>query len=249
MSNIIKKVMIVQPTFLPWMGWFDLLDQIDEAIMLDDVSFAKQSWQQRNRIIINKHLGYVTLPVKTSGKQGQLINEVELDGQRFVKKIIGTIQANYAKSPYFKDYFDSFVDIFQNAAKSGKLLNINIALIRWLMEEIGIQKEIHYSSNLFSKGIRSQKVISLCETLSASQYIAPYGSKDYMIDDYSLFEKKNLDARLHLYRHPDYNQMVKPFVPFASSLDLIMNEGKKSLEIIRSGRRSSIPLKTIINDA
>ena len=89
-----KTIAIAQPTFLPWMGWFDLADQVDALILLDDVAFSKQSWQQRNRIRTRNGLEFLIVPVKTSGRLGQKISDCELAGQSFAVKLGKTLQAN-----------------------------------------------------------------------------------------------------------------------------------------------------------
>jgi len=235
-------IVIMQPTFLPWIGWFDLLDQADVFILLDDVGFSKQSWQQRNRIVGNNGLQYVTLPIKTAGRMGQLICDTELDGSNFANKIIRTVRSNYAKSKYFNEYFDAFCSVLLKGVSTGKLLDVNYLLITWLQNEIGIDKEFIFSSKLDVGGNRSGHVINLCKKVGAHNYISPAGAEKYLLDDHELFNASSINVNLHVYEHPEYEQCRKPFMAYASALDLIMNKGKESLKIIRSGRR---PFRTL----
>ena len=104
---------------MPWVGWFDLADHADIFVILDDVQFSKQSWQQRNRIRTSKGLEFLTIPVKSKDKQ--TILDAEIVDKYFEKKIIKSIFTNYKKSKYFDKYFDEFSDIIYQSSKSSKL--------------------------------------------------------------------------------------------------------------------------------
>lgn len=234
-----KTVTIMQPTFLPWLGWFDLLDQSDVMVLLDDVGFSKQSWQQRNQIRVASGLQYLSLPVKTSGRLGQLIRDTSLDNSRYVDKIIRTVQGNYAKAPFFSQYFDSFCDSIKEASVSGKLLDLNYGLILWLTSELGINKSFILASDINVGGTRGSHVAALCKQMNATHYLSPAGAEAYLMEDYTSFETAGIEVRLQCFEHPKYRQCFEPFEAYASVLDLLMNEGKESINIIRSGRRES----------
>src|SRR5210317_923377 len=100
------KIAISQPTYLPWQGYFALIDYVDEFIFLENIQFAKRSWQQRNKIIYNDKENYLTIPVKSKGKYYQKIYEVEKDDfNKTKKKHLKIIQNVYSKSDYFNLYF------------------------------------------------------------------------------------------------------------------------------------------------
>lgn len=241
-SSRAKTAVIAQPTFLPWVGWFDLADQADILILLDDVAFSKQSWQQRNRIRNAKGLSYLTLPVKTAGRLGQLILDTELAGDDLVSRISGSISASYAKAPYFSEYFGSLIDVISTAASTGKLVELNSALIGWFMKAFGIAVPVVRSSSLSVAGQRGEHVALLCESVGARRYLSPVGAKEYLLEDIAEFESRGITVQLHSYEHPVYRQQYSPFEAYASALDLLMNEGSESLDIIRSGRLESISL-------
>lgn len=241
MSNI-KTAVIMQPTFLPWLGWFDLLDQSSEMILLDDVGFSKQSWQQRNRIRVANGLQYLSLPVKTSGRIGQKIYETRLDGDLYIGKMIKTIQANYAKAPFFSDYYSSLCAVLSSSSASGMLLEMNRGLIDWLLKQLGVEKTIKLASSMKIAGERGEHVALLCRHVGAGQYLTPAGAEDYLREDYAAFAREGVEILIHNYEHPVYRQCFAPFMPYASVIDLLMNEGPGAMEIIRSGRRASRPL-------
>ena len=86
-----SKIAIMQPTFLPWVGYFDLIDQVDTFVFLNDVQFQKQTWQHRNKILTKNGLQWITVPVLTKGRFGQHLQEVSISDQRFASKILTTI--------------------------------------------------------------------------------------------------------------------------------------------------------------
>ena len=237
-----RTCVIAQPTFIPWIGWFDLADQSDVMIILDDVQFSKQSWQQRNRVRTPQGLEYLTVAVKIAGRSTQLISEVELANLTLVEKLLRTIQANYARAPFFRDYFADLSDAMREGATTGKLAELNICVIRWIMHTLGICVPLIRSSTLKSEGVRGEYVAALCEEVGATRYLSPAGAQDYLLEDKAAFDRRDIRVELHVYDHPEYRQCFKPFEPYASVLDLIFNTGPQALAVLRSGRRAARPL-------
>ena len=231
------RIAILQPTFLPWLGWFDIADQVDLLILLDDVAFSKQSWQQRNRIRTGDRLALVTVPVVTAGRLGQPICQVALSDTRFAAKLERTLSGSYARAPFFRALFPGFQETLQRAAGSGNLSDLNSGLIEWFMDVLGIPTPVRRSSTLDAQGRRGEYLVALCQHVGATNYLSPAGSEAYLLEDRACFEQQNIKVALHEFAHPEYRQVFDPFIPYASTLDLLFNEGPRSLEIIRSGRR------------
>ena len=178
-----KTIAIAQPTFLPWVGWFDLADQVDSFVILDDVAFSKQSWQQRNRIRTRNGLEFLSVPVKTSGRLGQQIADCELVDQAFVIKMIKTIQANYSKAPFFGTAFDELAATLQAAASTNRLVELNCELISWMAAKLGVTTPMTRASSLCAGGERGEYVAAICECLGADRYLSPAGAESYLIED------------------------------------------------------------------
>jgi hypothetical protein len=234
---------ISQPTFLPWCGWFDLVDQSDVMILLDDVQFSKQSWQQRNRIRTRNGLEYLSVPVRTSGRLGQRIIDCKLADDRFVNKTIGTLQANYAKAPFSAGSLDELGRLLKFAASTASLLELNCELIAWMAEKLGVTTPMIRASALGATGRRGEHVAELCEYVEADHYISPAGAEAYLNEDRSAFERRNIVISIQVYEHPAYPQCFEPFMPYASALDLIFNAGPAAGKIMRAGRRSVRPIE------
>lgn len=241
-----RSCCILQPTFLPWMGWFDLVDQVDVFVVLDDAQFSKQSWQQRNRIRTARGLEYLSIPVKSAGRMGQAIDEVALSDQGFVESFSGRIRAAYEGAPYFSSVEPEFSSVLRECAKSELLIDVNMGIIAWLCSALELEKTVVRASALGVSGRRGERVAALCEAVDANRYVSPVGAKEYLTHDYDHFEARSISVELQGYVHPEYRQLHQPFIPYASTLDLLMMQGSQSMTTIRSGRRSSTCLAKAI---
>lgn len=236
-----ETVAVMQPTYLPWLGYFDLMDQVDAFVLLDDVQFSKQSWQQRNRIKGPQGLQWLTVPVLHKGRIGQQIDETAVRDPGFWRKHLRTIEMNYAKAPHLGTLFPALSALFERGDPWATVVDVNAACIAWVAERLGIETPLVRSSTLAARDERRHRVPDLCAALAASTYLSPPGAADYMLGELDAYTEQGLAVRFHAYEHPTYRQLHGDFCPFASALDLLLNEGPASLEILRSGRRPALP--------
>jgi len=234
------KIAISQPTYLPWLGYFDLIDQVDVFVLLDSVQFEKQSWQQRNRIKTPTGLQWLTVPVEFRGRLGQLIMQVIIRDPEFPKKHLRAIELNYRRAPFFDRYFPELARILKQHPSRSHLADLNLEIIRWLCAVLGIRTTLVRSSELCLDGRRSELLVNLCRQLNADTYVSPPGSATYLLDDLQLFEGAGINVAFQHFEHPTYRQMFPAFIPYASALDCLFNEGEASAQILRSGRRPAM---------
>jgi len=232
------KVAIAQPTYLPWLGYFDLLDQVDTFVLLDTVQFEKQSWQQRNRIKTPTGLQWLTVPVVFRGRLGQHILDVEIREPDFWRDHLRAIELNYRRAPFFDKYYPSLNELMRSTSSGLRLADLTVGLLRWLAKMLGIATPVVRSSELTVSGKRTQLLAEVCSLLGASTYISPLGSADYLLNELPILTERGVDVVFQHYEHPAYRQLFPPFEAHASVLDVLFNEGENSLPIIRSGRRS-----------
>jgi hypothetical protein len=233
------KIAISQPAYLPWLGYLDLIDQVDTFVLLDNVQFEKQSWQHRNRIKTPVGLQWLTVPVLFRGRFGQLINEVEIRDIEFWRNHLRAIELNYRRAPFFDNYFEDLSARMTTRSSGAALIaDLDIRLIEWLMDVLGIQTRLLLSSRLEQLGRRTELLANICESLDAKQYLSPLGSAAYLLQEIDVLRDKSIDVVFQHYEHPQYRQLFPPFCPYASILDLIFNEGERALEILRGGRRT-----------
>lgn len=221
------------------------MDQVDQFFILDDVAFSKQSWQQRNRIRARDGLLFLTVPVRTAGRLGQRILDAEVSDVAFVPKMLKTLAANYGRAPYFQQYFPGFEQMFRDAAGKGNLCELNCVIIKWLASALGIDTPVRRSSELALEGRRGAYVAQLCASVNGTEYVSPAGAEGYLLEDHEAFDSRNIAIRLQVYEHPIYRQCFEPFHPYASVLDLLLNEGDRAPAIMRSGRRPPRALRQL----
>lgn len=226
------RVAIMQPTFLPWVGYFDLLDQVDTFIFLDSVQFERQSWQQRNRIRTANGWQWVTVPVRH--RFPQTIHEVEINSTTdWQQKHWRAFQQHYAVTPFWDRYQDFLRDLYARSWKS--LAELNIFAITYIADELGITPVIARSSKMAASGQRVNLLISLCREVKADTYLSPAGAAPYIEQD-NRFIQTGIMLEYHRFTPVPYRQRYAPFIPYLSVIDLLFNEGPRCLEIIRAGR-------------
>ena len=240
-----KTIAIMQPTYLPWVGYFDLIQQTDLFVFLDNVQFAKRSWQQRNRIKTSRSLEWLTVPAAVSGRFNQRIDEVELSGVSFIDKHTEAIRHNYSHAAYFNRYFDLFCEQLRILAARRRLAELNCGLIGWLCTTLGITTQTIRASQLGIEGKRTDLLAAISQELDASVYVSPFGSAAYLLAESEEFTRRGIKVEFQHYEHPVYRQPAPPFVPQASVIDLLFNEGTEAPAIICSGRRPNYSLDEV----
>jgi len=229
------RIAISQPGYLPWAGFFDLIDQVDQFVLLDDAQFVKQSWHQRNRIKTPTGLQWLTVPVVFRGRLGQKLMDAEIRDAGFREKHLRSIEVNYGKAKYFEEYFAALKRILDGHGDGAKLIDLNLALLQWLANELGVKTPMVRCSTLGVEGTCSARLVSICKLLGAEDYLSPRSAL-YLLDDLEMFAASKQQVWFQNYTHPEYDQRFPPFVPYASILDLLFNKGPESGAIMRSGR-------------
>jgi hypothetical protein len=234
-----RVAVIMQPTYLPWIGYFDLLDQADVFIVFDDAQFSKQSWHQRNRIRTPHGLQWLTVPVRRTGRFPFAIRDAEiLRGGAFPGDHLRTIELNYRRAPHFETYFPRLREILEQ--KMASLCDLNVRLISWLADELGIRARFETSTALQGQGARSALMIDLCRRVEAQICLSPIGSAAYLVEEFTPERTPELELLFQHYEHPTYRQCFEPFLPYASAIDLLFNTGGDALAVMRSGRRVAL---------
>jgi hypothetical protein len=227
------RVAIMQPTYLPWLGYFGMIEQVDTFIIFDSVQFSKRSWQQRNQIKTASGPMCLTVPVSSKGKRGQLINEVEIDSTRnYHTAHIASLENNYRKSPFFSDYSPELFSLLEKEHVS--LSELTAELIVWFCKVLGIKTTIKYSSKMENTGTKADLLAMLCEQVDTTEYVSAPGSREYL-EESDAFDKRSIPIKYHEYDHPEYPQLFGEFVPYMSIIDLLFNVGPESLSVIRQG--------------
>ncbi len=228
-----KRAAIMQPTFLPWCGYFALMDAVDLFVFLDDVQFDKRSWQQRNRIKTPNGVIWLTVPVLTKGRRDQTIAEAEIQpGTKFPDAMWRTIEMNFAKAPFADRYLPKLQEII--ASQSSRIGELNMAVVNWMAGEFGISTPTVRASQTPVSSVKADRLVELCQANGVTDYLSPPGSKAYL-EESDAFESAGISLDYFDYTHPEYAQLHGAFEPYMSALDLLVNEGPEARQILRSG--------------
>lgn len=225
-------VAIHQPNFIPWLGFFYKWSLADVYVLLDDVQFSKNSFINRNRIKTPQGKQWLTIPVVQKKRFGQKICETKIiENDRWKRKILGSIKANYSKARFFNEYYDELEEVFFEAGNM--LVELNIMLLDWIESELMINTPKIYSSKIEkSSGTSTERLVSICKQLGADEYLSGFGGSKYQ--DEKLFNASGIHLKSYNFKHPVYPQLWGDFIPNLSILDLLFNCGPKSADYIKS---------------
>ena len=230
-----QTLVVLQPGYLPWLGFFDQLIRSDIFVFYDDVQFDKNGWRNRNRIKSPGGPQWLTVPVRVHSLS-QLILETEIDNrQPWARKHTTTIKQLYAKAPYIKRYLPELEDLL-SGRRWDLLVDLDLALIKLIATWLGIERRMVRASELNIKGDRSQRLLNICRKFNARQYVSGDAAQGYL--DVERFEQEGVEVQWQSYQHPIYPQQHGSFVPFLSTIDLLLNCGDESAAIISNGRAS-----------
>ena len=225
------KVIVNQPTYIPWMGYFAMIDLADVFVFYDDVQFSVQSWQQSNRIKTAQGIQKLTVPIERHF--GQKINEVKINSfYTWGAKHWKSIGQSYSKAPYFEQYESYIRDTYEVGWYY--LCDLNIYLIRLLTEllDVRIPKFVKSSERKLS-GAKTDRLIPLLQELGATEYISGLAAKDYIGED--KFKEADIKLTWFNYQHPAYPQIRGEFISHLSAIDLLFNTGAEAINYIRRG--------------
>lgn len=231
------RLVVLQPSFLPWLGHLDQYDWADVFVLYDDTQFDKNGWRNRNRILTPNGVAWVTVPVKTKGLNKPLNLEVPVNNQsNWQKKMLASIQQSYSKTPYFNQYFPGLEAAL--TPNYDLLIDLNLSTFRWLTESLGLPWKVVRSSELGIPGRKTERLVAICEKFEATDYLTGDAARDYL--DESQFDQAGIKVHWHGYQHPTYDQGKDEFVPYLSVVDLLFREGPRSLEILSLSKLRSI---------
>lgn len=226
-----KKVFICQSNYIPWKGYFDMINMADMFIYHDDLQYTKGDWRNRNKIKGQNGLLWLTIPCGTSEKR--LINEVEINDSSWQNKHWNLIVNNYSRAPYFNDFKTPFLN-FYTANKWENLSELNQYLINMICTEIlGIDTPTINSTEFTLKKTKSERVIELLKHVGATSYLSGPAGMNYL--DKSRFEEEQIELEYMDYSgYPVYEQQYDGFFHEVSILDLIFNTGPNARKYLKS---------------
>ena len=236
------KAVIVQPAYLPYMGYFNLIDCADIFVYLDDVQFNRRAWQHRNRIKIpNGDFTWITVPVVKD--HGQEIREVAIrDDENWQESHWKGIEHSYGGCEHFESYADDVRDVLCRDWNS--LFDLDVTLLDTFQNLLGLHDtEFRYSSELDVTGQKTDLLIDILDSLGADEYISGPTAKDYIQREQ--FNEKGIELYWHEFDHPDYSQPHGEFVSHLTILDSLFSMGEETIELVRAGGNEALELDPV----
>ena len=233
------KLAIMQPYFLPYIGYFQLMNAADQFVVYDNIQFSKKGWFHRNRILVNGTAKMFSVPLKKDSDyldvvQRQLAGSFEKETNR----ILRTIEASYRKAPYYEEVMPLVQECFQG--RSGNLFDFIYSSLTLVMQFLEIDTKMVISSSLdIDHSLKSQdKVLAICRSLDADTYINAIGGKDLYTAE--AFRNRGIELRFIKTEPIEYTQCGNEFVPWLSIIDVMMFNPRERIDEYLSHRYSLI---------
>jgi hypothetical protein len=229
-------VAIHQPQFMPWLGYFDKMDRADCFVLLDNVQFKKNEWQNRNKIRALGGTQWLTVPV--TYRFPQKISEVNVhEGGNWRRKQLQALRTNYSTAAHWKDAEEWLTSFYSHDWR--ELTAINRASIEWISEILDISTPLRWASSMKLRSDPTDRLLDICDEVGADTYLSGAGGREYLQVD--RFSGAGVEVTFQEFAHPAYTQNLENFESHLSAIDLILNCGKDSSRIFRTAQQLQQP--------
>ena len=224
------RVTILQPSYLPWLGFFEQMSRSDKFVLLDDVQYTRRDWRNRNRIRVRENWIWLTVPVQQKSRFSQSLLETRIDNSvSWRRKHLETLRQHYCKAPFFEKYFPRCQQVYEKDWTF--LFDLCLEAINLIKEEMGIETPLLRSSEMKPGGEKTERLVSICRELGATHYLSGESGSNYIAEED--FSSQGIALEYQNYEHPVYPQRYTGFVPHLSAIDLLFNCGEQSLGILK----------------
>lgn len=228
-----RTAVITQPTYLPWLGYFEQIARADVVVFLDTVQFEKQSWQCRNRLKGSDGQPFWLIVPLLDQPLHTPLREVRISPhqEKWRKKHLRSIEVQLGSAPYFQSLFPGLWKWLVTEYEF--LVDLNIGGIRLFCEWLALSPRFVRASELKPGGHKTELVVNLCREVGADRYLANAGSKVYLEED--CFVAAGIELTYQAWEHPVYAQRGKNFISHLSALDALMNIGPQATRALIAG--------------
>lgn len=232
------RLVVLQPSYLPWLGYLDQYQWADRFVIYDDVQYDKHGWRNRNRILTSNGIQWLTVPVLTKNLDKPLINEVKINSQqKWVKKHLQSIQQAYSKCEFFDWLYPGLEKLLNT--RFAYISTLDVEMLKFLTGKLGLPWKVQLSSEMGVPGRRTERLVGICQQLGATDYLTGDAARDYLEED--RFEEIGVRVHWHSYQHPTYRQRFDGFEPYLSVIDLMFNHGPESIEVLALSGKEARP--------
>ena len=220
-----KRLAIVQSSYIPWKGYFDLIRAADEFVLLDDVQYTKRDWRNRNRIKTAQGVQWLSIPVSVAGRFEQTIAEVAIQDASWAHRHWRTIARSYARAPAFAEYAAGMEALYERAAGERRLSVVNRLFLEGICRMLEIDTPMTWSAEYEPAGTRTGRLVDICRKAGAAEYLSGPSAQAYI--DPALFDAAGIKLTFVDYTpYPEYPQLHPPFEHRVSAVDLVLTHGR-----------------------
>jgi hypothetical protein len=227
-----------QPSYLPWLGYLDKMAKADVFVVMDDLQYEKENFQNRNRVKLNNGAGWLTVPVER-GTQLDRIDEKKIQNggspkEHWQRRTWETLKIHYGRAPYFAHYAEELEDVYTRRWE--RLLDIDLHMLGLARKWFGIDVPVVHSSSLALAGQKTDRIIDMCKKVGATTYLSGRGGSTGYLDVDAL-RRAGIAVMWQQFTHPKYPQRYPQlgFIPNLAFLDLLLNCGPESRDIALAG--------------
>lgn len=231
-----------QPSYLPWLGYLDKMAKADVFVVMDDLQYEAQNFQNRQRIKVNNGTTWLTVPLERGSQGDRICDKRIADGgsprEHWQRRTWLTLRTHYGKAPHWERYAGELEEVYTR--RWTRLVDLDLHLLDLARRWLGITGPVLQSSSLALEGQRTERIIDLCRKVGARVYLSGRGgSTDYL--DVEALRRAGIAVMWQCFAHPTYPQRYPQlgFVPNLGFLDLLFNQGPASRQLLLGG---AVPL-------
>lgn len=222
-----KTVAISQSNYIPWKGYFDFINRVDEFILYDEVQYTTRDWRNRNRIKTPHGLKWLTIPV--GGNNRQRIDETEIADEEWYENHWKTIFHMYNKAPHFDQYSEKIQSLYEDCSQFTMLSDVNHHFLTGLKKLLNIDTPLSWSTDYDSEEGQTMRLVSICKQAGANAYVTGEAARSYL--DEALFNEHGIEVIWMTYDgYQEYPQLHGDFEHSVSVIDLVFNTGNDARE-------------------
>jgi hypothetical protein len=232
-----RTAVVLQPSYLPWRGYFDLVDRADVFVFYDDVQYDKHGWRNRNRVKTANGMSWLTVPVHAHGavEGGTPIAGIAIDHRRdWPRAHAETLRHAYRRQPFYADYSPLIASVLER--RHELLADLTIELTVAIARELGCTTEFVRSSELSPSGRKNDRLLDVLERVGANHYISGPSARAYIAPE--RFAAAGIRLEYAAYDYPEYSQPHPPYEAAVSIVDALFALGPATIDNIRARRRA-----------
>jgi hypothetical protein len=229
-----RRVAIVQSSYVPWKGFFDLIAAVDEFILFDDVQYTRRDWRNRNGIKTPHGVRWITIPVNVKGRYHAAVKDMSVADRSWTDRHWRSILHAYRPAACFDEVGWWLQSLYEEAARLSRLSDINHLFIDAICRRLGIGTKLSWSMDYVLAADRNERLITLCQQVGATEYLSGPSAKAYL--DEPRFRDAGVTVVYADYSgYREYRQLHGPFVHTVSVIDLLLNEGGGAASFLKGG--------------